>query len=206
MKEKEGVGLWKRVLGSRWFSGFVTALFLVGSFTAAGLVFGNPAATQAATNAGPPMAIRMVIVDERLEPQRKVSDLLSFEWGISREGPVEPGTDKVNVQDVSITKYLDGSSADLSKVCCKADFLREVRIDLCKATCSDKSSYLLYNMEDVIVSSYSVSGDSEDTLPVEKVTLSFTKIEWTYVSQDRQGQDDTQVVVCPGWTRDCTRK
>lgn len=199
--------VWTRVFGMRWFSGFATALVLVGSLAAAGLVFGGPAPSEAAT-AGPLMEIRMAIVDNPADRHREWIRVDSVQWGMARyfPGPPSPRAN-VTVSDVAVTKTLDKASPSLSKACADGKSLAKVEIQFCTGACKDKQKYLEYTLTNVIVTSYSISGTSQDdTVPVEQVTMNYAEIEWTYSSLDPSTEDRSQGLVCPDWGRECVPK
>ena len=54
-------------------------------------------------------------------------DVLSWSWGMIQSGTTHMGggggAGKVNVQDLSITKYVDKSSPILMMACCKANII-----------------------------------------------------------------------------------
>jgi type VI secretion system secreted protein Hcp len=45
-------------------------------------------------------------------------DILSWSWGMSNSGTAQQGSGKVNVQDITISKYIDSSSPKLMLSCC----------------------------------------------------------------------------------------
>lgn len=182
-------------------------MVLIGSFLAAGLVFGGPTPSEAAT-AGPPMQIRMAIVDDPADPHRDWITVDSVSWGMSR--PLPPGPSpptKVDVSDVSVSKSVDKASPSLAKACATGKPLEKAEIQWCTGACKDKTVYLEYTLTDVIVTSYSISGSAQDdTVPVEQVTLNFAEIEWTYTALDPSAEDRHQGLVCPDRSRECVPK
>ncbi|MEM7783564.1 MAG: type VI secretion system tube protein Hcp [Planctomycetota bacterium] len=118
----------------------------------------------------------------------KWSDLLSMSQGLSQ--PISGATGaarrrgNVNVQDVSIVKLLDKSSPKLAEAVCKGRVFPKVEIDM-TATNTDgkRATYYRYELKNVLVSSYQVSGSANDQ-PVENVSLNFEEIKVTYTEND----------------------
>src|SRR5438309_10883689 len=56
------------------------------------------------------------------DKHKKEIDVLAWSWGMSNSGSAHAGggagAGKVNVQDVSVTKYVDSSSPKLMLACC----------------------------------------------------------------------------------------
>jgi len=83
--------------------------------------------------------------------------------------------------DIAVVRELDKSSVKLQEACANGTFFSEVEIEFTSQVGNEQAPYLNYKLADVIISSYSFHGNSSgDPLPSEEVTLSYTKVEWTY--------------------------
>ena len=92
--------------------------------------------------------------------------------------------------DVFVTRQLDASSTKLAEACANGTFYPEVQVDFCTQAKNKQEPYLTYKLKNVIVTSYSFSGDaSGDPLPSEEVSLGFSEIEWNYVIIDPKTGD-----------------
>jgi type VI secretion system secreted protein Hcp len=64
-------------------------------------------------------------------------DVLAWSWGMSQSGTMHMGAGggagKVNVQDISITKWVDKSTPTLMKLCCKGQHVGECVLVVRKA-------------------------------------------------------------------------
>jgi len=59
---------------------------------------------------------------------------------------------------------------------------------LVKTFSDDKRvTYFVYELKNVLVTSYSISGSGETDVPVESFSLNFEKIKWTYDEFDDSG-------------------
>ena len=107
-------------------------------------------------------------------------DILSWSWGMTQSGTMHVGggggAGKVNVQDISLTKYVDKSSPILMKMCCNGEHFDEAVLTGRKAG-KDALEYLKITMSKVLVSSISTGGSDAEERPTENVTLNFAKFE-----------------------------
>ena len=120
--------------------------------------------------------------------------VLAWSWGMSQGGTTHIGTGggagKVNVQDLSITKYIDKSSTNLIQCCMSGAHFKEGLLTIRKASGDLKAGpleYLKIKMEDCIITSVSTGGSGGEDKLTENVTINFAKVGVTYVPQDDKG-------------------
>jgi type VI secretion system secreted protein Hcp len=123
-------------------------------------------------------------------------DVLAWSWGLSQSGTTHAGpgagAGKVNVQDLSFTKWVDSASPALMLACCTGKHYPEATLVVRKA--GDKPlEYLSIKMTDLIVTSVSTGGSGGEDRLTENVTLNFAKVELDYVPQDAKGGDGAKV-------------
>jgi type VI secretion system secreted protein Hcp len=131
---------------------------------------------------------------------KKSIDVLAFSWGMSQSGSMHigggGGSGKVNVQDMSITKFLDKSSAELVKRCCSGKHFPTVLLTCRKA--GDKPvEYYKVTMEEVLISSVSEGASGGEDQQTENITLNFAKVKVEYTPQKEDGSPDAAIVA--GW-------
>ena len=117
-------------------------------------------------------------------------DVLAWSWGASNAGTAHlgggAGAGKVNVQDMSITKYVDKASPDLILACCKGTHYTDALLTVRKA--GDKPlEYLKIKMEEVMVTSVSTGGSGGEDRLTENVSLNFGKVTVDYTEQTAGG-------------------
>ena len=116
--------------------------------------------------------------------------VLSWSWGMSQSGSAHlgggAGSGKVNVHDLSFTKYIDVASPDLYLSCCNGKHLKDAKLVVRKAG-ENPLEYLILTMEDVIVSSVSNGGSGGEDRLTENVTLNFARVKVDYAAQDAKG-------------------
>lgn len=132
-------------------------------------------------------------------------EILSFSHGMSqpasgtRSSAGGATAARVNIQEFHVTKFIDKASVKITEVCCSGKHIPKVQIELCRAGGDKHLKYMEYKLADVIVSSQNSGGSasgSED-IPVEEISFSFGKIEWTYTQQKPDGTAAGQVAA--GW-------
>ena len=119
-------------------------------------------------------------------------DILAWSWGMSQSGTTHMGSGggsgKVNVQDLSCTKYIDHSSADLMKMCTLGQHIATGKLVVRKAG-GTQMDYVVIELEDIIVSSISTGGSGGEDRLTENVTLNFRKYNYTYTMQAEDGSE-----------------
>ena len=142
------------------------------------------------------MAVDMFIKIGKLEGESKDTkhgkeiDVLAWSWGASNSGSAHVGggmgAGKVNVQDLSFTKYIDKSSPDLMLACCNGEHYPEAKLVVRKAG-KDPLEYLTITLKEVIVTSVSTGGSGGEDRLTENVTLNFAKVQLNYIEQTATG-------------------
>jgi type VI secretion system secreted protein Hcp len=118
-------------------------------------------------------------------------EVLSFHHTMQQPvtGSVSSGgarsAERVNHADFSIVKSLDKASPKLALACSRGEHISDVTFVLCRAT-GDKQKYMEYKLHEVLITAVRPGGASHaaETLPVEEVCFSYSKIEWTYTETD----------------------
>jgi type VI secretion system secreted protein Hcp len=142
------------------------------------------------------MAVDMFMKIGSLEGESKDSkhkadiDVLAWSWGMSNSGSAHvgggAGAGKVNVQDLSFTKYIDKSSPDLMLACCNGKHFDKATLVVRKAG-ENPLEYLKINMEEIIITSVSTGGSGGEDRLTENVTLNFAKVKVEYEEQTKTG-------------------
>ncbi len=127
-------------------------------------------------------------------------DVLAWSWGMSQSGTTHMGTGggagKVNVQDLSFTKYIDKATPNLMLFCSNGKHIKEATLTVRKAGETPLEYYVL-KLTEVMVASLSTGGSGGEDRLTENVTLNFAKYELDYKPQKADGSGDAAVKV--GW-------
>lgn len=126
--------------------------------------------------------------------RRDTIDVLSWNWGLTQHGttqigaPGGGGSGKVDVSDITLTKWVDKATPDLIKACTSGKHIKKATLYVRKAGGDAPIEYFKIQMETIIVSSYSTGGaaNSNDQI-METLTLNFRKFVMTYTQQDEAG-------------------
>ncbi len=125
-----------------------------------------------------------------VKDQEDTMQLLSWAWGMSQSGTTHTGTGggagKVNVNDLSIVKYVDKASPALILACCKGRHFEEAVLTLRKAG-DNPLDYLVVTMTDLIITSVSTGGSQGEERTIEDISLNFAKFKYSYQPQDNKG-------------------
>ncbi len=105
----------------------------------------------------------------------------------------------VRVADLHVTKHVDASSAPLMKAATTRQKIAKAILTCRKASGADGLEYLQIQLQDVMVSRWSVVGADDARLPSERLVLSYTRIELTYQPQGRSGTSEGKKHA--GWDR-----
>ena len=120
-------------------------------------------------------------------------DVLAWSWGMSQSGTTHSGggggAGKVNVQDLSFTKYVDKSSPNLMTAVCNGKHYDQVNLTVRKAG-ETALEYIKIKMEQVIITSLSTGGSGGEDRLTENVTLNFAKFHYAYQPQKKDGAKD----------------
>lgn len=124
------------------------------------------------------------------DKHKKEIDVLAWSWGLSQSGTAHmgggAGAGKVNVQDMSFTKYIDSASNALILACCNGKHIDEAVLVVRKAG-ENPLEYLKITLNDLIVSSVSTGGSGGEDRLTENVSLNFAKFKFEYTPQDAKG-------------------
>ena len=104
------------------------------------------------------------------------------------------GSGKVNVQDVSLTKYVDKATPNLMRMCCNGKHLDAATLTVRKAG-ENAVDYMKIKMEPVLVTSVDTGGSGDEDRLTENVTLNFAKMEVIYTPQKPDGTADAEIAL-----------
>jgi type VI secretion system secreted protein Hcp len=128
-------------------------------------------------------------------------DVLSWSFGASQAGSGAvgggSGAGKVQVQDLTFTKYTDKATATLFSKCCDGSHIDTVQLIIRKAGGKAPVEYLKVNMAQVLVTSVSTGGSGSQDRLTESITLNCAKVKLEYTPQSDKGTSEASVVA--GW-------
>ena len=130
----------------------------------------------------------------------KEIDVLAWSWGVSNSGNAQvgggAGAGKVNVQDLSFTKYVDSATCPLLLAASNGKHYKEALLTVHKAG-ENPVEYIKIKIEEVLITSLSTGGSGGEDRLTENVTLNFAKVHVDYTPQKDDGSADTAIPY--GW-------
>ena len=142
------------------------------------------------------MFIKIEGIDgESLDKEHKGEiDVVSWSWGMSQSGSFHMGggggSGKVNIQDLSITKYVDSSTPNLMAHCSTGKHIPEVLLTIRKAGGDAPLEYYKLGLKKVLVSSLSTGGSGGEDRLTENATFNFAEVEVLYQPQSATGEKE----------------
>ena len=141
------------------------------------------------------------------QSKKKDIDVLAWSWGMSQSGSFHTGggggAGKVNVQDISFTKYVDSASGPIMLHCCGGDHIDEIVLLVRKAG-TDAQKYVTITMKKCIVTSVSTGGSGGEDRLTENVSINFAEVLFEYFIQDDKGTTKASGKV--GWNIETNKK
>ena len=126
----------------------------------------------------------------------KEIDVLAWSWGMSNSGSAHvgggAGAGKVNVQDLSFTKWADKATPKLMLACCDGKHYDEAKLTVRKAG-EHPVEYIKIKLTEVLVTSVTAGGSGGEDRLTENVTLNFAKVHYDYTPQDEKGAAGTAI-------------
>jgi type VI secretion system secreted protein Hcp len=122
----------------------------------------------------------------------------SFSWGMSQSGSTHvaagSGSGKVNVQDLTVSKFVDSSTPTLMQFCANGKHLKQGVLTVRKAGGTPLEYYII-KFTDIIVAAITPSGSGGEDRLMESLTLNFGQFEVDYVPQKPDGSGGAAIQV-----------
>jgi type VI secretion system secreted protein Hcp len=124
------------------------------------------------------------------QSKKKDCDVLAWSWGQSNTGSFHHGggggSGKVNVQDLSLTKYIDSASPAIWKSVALGEHIDKCLLLVRKAG-GKPEKYVEITMEKCLITSCSTGGSGGEDKLTENITINFAKVKFEYFTQDDKG-------------------
>lgn len=118
--------------------------------------------------------------------------VLAWSWGVSNTGDLHSGAGsasggKAHVQDLSITKYVDGCSNALLNACCTGARTDQAWLYVTNATGEQTDFLTIEFSQGVLITSVSTGGTGGEDRLTENITLHFGKFNYAFQEQTTEG-------------------
>jgi type VI secretion system secreted protein Hcp len=131
--------------------------------------------------------------DEKHKNEIHIHD---FSFGAANTGSghsnTGSGSGRAIIHDMHCHKHTDKSSPNIFIACANGKHFKEATLTIKKAG-EHPHAYLIYKMENVMLSHYGVKGNGGD-IAMETLSLNFSTIEMTYVPQKPDGTAGAKIV------------
>lgn len=121
-------------------------------------------------------------------------DVLAWSWGMSQgmSSGIGSSRKKVNVEDLSITKYIDKASPGLIRAVCSGKVFKEALLTLSNSG-EKLIDYYKVTFNDLVISSVTAGGNAGEDQPTENITLKYAKFKVEYTPQKSNEKSDAVV-------------
>lgn len=146
--------------------------------------------------------------NEGFEGQMQIE---SWSWGENNTATTSSGTGltggKVNLQDFHFVVAQGKSSQQLLLFCASGQHVNQAKLTCRKAGGKDggQVKFLEVTFDDCMISSFQVGSSAGGDVPMEQVSISFTKITWEYFEQDTKS-GATKSAGKSGWDAKVNKK
>lgn len=142
------------------------------------------------------------ITDTKGESQRAgfedQIDVVNWDWSVSQSGSAHMGSGsgagRVNVQDMSITKFVDSSTHALFRACCSGRHFPKAKLTVRKAG-GQPMPYFEITMEQVMVSNIGTGSELVEGQQVENISLNFARFTVEYTPQTEKGSGGAKKIM-----------
>jgi type VI secretion system secreted protein Hcp len=125
-------------------------------------------------------------------------DVLAWSWSMSQTPPDfggGGGAGRPLIRALSITKYIDASSAPIYMNLLTGKFIPEATLTVRKAG-ADPLEFIKIDMKDVLVTSTNPGGSGGEDRLSENISLNFREVCITYTEQSPQGGAGNEYQTC----------
>jgi type VI secretion system secreted protein Hcp len=138
------------------------------------------------------MFLKLADITGESEDEKHSGEIEILGWGQSFEQPTTPikastghTLEKCKHEPITITKYIDKATAALLKAIWAGKTIATGKITCYRAHKENAPvDFLVIEMTDVIITTYSISG-AEGDIPQEELGLSYGKVKYAYKPMDK---------------------
>ena len=177
-----------KTTGTKWMAKAITGLAVVVALT------GAPALARADIFA----KIGELKSDSTTKGKEGQFTVESFSMGVAKEASAGAARRRGDAQfgDIELVTKISSGSPQLFLHSANGAVLPQVIVTFARRDRDKQSDYLVYTLDNCLVTSYKMSGDAENTS--EQISLSYEKIKMTFVSSDQTGKTKNNEVT---WDR-----
>lgn len=142
------------------------------------------------------LRLKKVKGEAQADEKGETIDLLDFGWGGTQSGTTHMGSGggggKADIGDLIVTKWVDKATATLFQFMSLGTHIESGELEVRKAG-GTPMPYLTIRLKDIIVTSVSLNGGTDDDRLSETATLNFRSFYIDYKPQDSTGTEAPSV-------------
>jgi type VI secretion system secreted protein Hcp len=123
-------------------------------------------------------------------------DVQSWSWGENNSGTHAGGggggAGKVVMQDFHFVMKVNKATPKLVLACATGQHIKEATL-VCRKAGGDQQEYMKIKFSDLLVSSFQTGGSQGEVVPVDQISMNFSKIEFEYKPQKADGSLDSAI-------------
>jgi type VI secretion system secreted protein Hcp len=123
-------------------------------------------------------------------------DVQSWSWGENNSGTHAGGggggAGKVVMQDFHFVMKVNKATPKLVLACATGQHIKEATL-VCRKAGGDQQEYMKIKFSDLLVSSFQTGGSQGAVVPVDQISMNFSKIEFEYKPQKADGSLDSAI-------------
>ena len=117
-------------------------------------------------------------------------EIESFSWGATQLGTSSHGTGagagKVSMNDFHFVMRTNSASPTLFLYCANGKHLKESKLT-CRKAGEKPQNFMVVTMSDCLISNFQTGGSNGSEIPMDQISLNYSKIEIDYLAQDEKG-------------------
>ena len=136
-------------------------------------------------------------IDGEAQDSKHKGDIELESWSFGATNHADVGTGglgagKVSFQDFNFTMKVNKASPKLMLACADGEHIKKAVLT-CRKAGKDQQEFLKYTFSDCMVTSFNQGGSPDGIVPVDHVTVAYSKIEKEFVSQKADGTGEGTV-------------
>lgn len=123
-------------------------------------------------------------------------DIMSYEWGLERANATVGDSRRRGsavVDDLVMEFAYEKAAPKLLEKCHKGEVIPTLEVELTASYGGSRSTYLRYEMKNVLCSTYHVGGSADGSPPTVVIANNFEEIKVTYTEYDSEGNSKGNV-------------
>ena len=128
--------------------------------------------------------------ESKADKHQNEIDVLSWSWGETQPATASfgggAGASRANMEDFGFTMHMSTATPKLIEACATGTHIKSA-ILICRKAGKEQQEYLKFTFTDCLISSYQTGGSDSSIIPIDQISINFSKIEFEYKEQKADG-------------------